>query len=291
MNLTKRFIIGITTTVLVAMPLGTKALPVNLGAAGPGNFTVLEIGTGDVDIEVNAGGPANGVVGNVGLNGSGQLKLTGTTFVDGNVIVAQDVNQVVLSGSAFVSGSVSVDQALLTQARADALAASAAAALLPSSGGGIGVTSITTGGTLTPGVYNLTTLNLGGGEYLTLQAGGSYVFNISGALTIGGGAGEGVLLAGGLSEADVLFNLTGTSDVHFSGGGNAAVLHGIILAPNAGVALSPGLVVGEIISGEKISIVSGADVQGINVPDAGSTLALLSLGLGLLVSAKRKILA
>ena len=112
----------------------TLALPVDLGAAGPGNWAVLQIGTGDLDIEVNAGGPVNGVTGNVGLNGIGQLKLTGTTFVQGDVVVAQNVNQVVLSGDAAITGSISVNQALLTQARSDALKAAADATVLPSSG-------------------------------------------------------------------------------------------------------------------------------------------------------------
>jgi choice-of-anchor A domain-containing protein len=264
-------------------PQPVLALPVNLGAAGPGNWAVLEIGTGKIDMS----NPIGVVEGNVGVYAGGQLSSSGPNIV-GNLYLGTGATAT-FSGGAHVTGSTisgTTADVLLNQAQADALAAAAAAAALATSGGGVGFTSITSGGNLTPGVYNLTTLNLGNGEYLNLAAGGSYVFNISGGLVLHGP--DGIHLAAGLSSAEVLFNITGTTDVAFSGGGNTAELFGIILAPNAKVNLSPGYVNGEIISGKNISIVSGAEVE--SVPDAGSSLALMSVAFGLLAVAKRKSL-
>jgi choice-of-anchor A domain-containing protein len=256
----------------------------------------LAIGGGSIDAgTVGMSNPQGLAEGNVGIGLNGKLGDSGVV-IDGDLYLANGASAS-FSGSADVTGTIHLDaaaNALLEQANKDARAAAAAAAALPSSDGGLGLTEITTGGTLQPGVYNLTKFELGGNEYLTLAAGGSYVFNISGSMKIGGGDGEGVLLAPGLSEADVLFNITGTTAVAFSGGGNAAVLHGILLAPDANINLSPGLVIGEIIGGENIQIVSGAKLHGITpptVPDAGSTMLLMSMGLGCLAAVKRKFVS
>ena len=268
----------------VLTPVAAKASLVNLGTAGPGNYAVLEIGTGALNISVNAGGLPNGITGNVGLDGSGTLALTGTTFVQGNVTVAQNVSQVTLSGAAFISGSITVNQAALTLARADALAASAQATFLGTQPGAINLGDVT--GPLhltTPGVYNINNLNLSQHDKLTL-GGGSYVFNVSGDFKISGDSLKaGVFLDTGMSASDVLFNYSGIHDIAFSGGGagDNSQVYGVILSPIQKVSLSPGTVFGEIIGGNDISIVSGSDVVGA-VPEPATFLAgvLLSLPFG-----------
>lgn len=287
---------------LFLMAQQARALPVDLGAAGPGNWSLLEISglygpagyiaeTDTENVSGAAAPPVGSITGNVGLaniskmtTSAGNFPINGTVFVgDQSTVDAATVNN--------ASGNVVQDaaaQALTRQAAIDARTASAAAAALAVSGGGVGISSITAGGTLTPGVYSLTDLALPNGAVLNLSAGGSYVFNISGTLKLDHAR---ILTATGLSEADVLFNVTGTHGVAFSGGlATESVLHGIILAPDASISLTPGLVVGEMIGGEGINIASGGTIQGITtVPDASSTLALVGLGMALLVSARRKI--
>lgn len=114
-----------------------------------------------------------------------------------------------------------------------------------------------------------------------------FIFNISGPLSLNSSE---IL---DLTGADVLFNITGTQGVAALNGGS--VLDGIVLAPDANFSESGGSsVVGEIISGANISI-SGAKVQGTDpasVPDSGSSVLLLSIGLGCLClsQARKKFL-
>jgi choice-of-anchor A domain-containing protein len=162
--------------------------------------------------------------------------------------------------------------------RLDAIAASAAAARLSPTSSRNQINLRRKSLTLDAGVYNLTNLRLNRST-LTLSGSGTFVFNISSAFALKSSR---VLLAGGATEANVLFNYTGTSDITLSGRRRGSVLHGIILALNAKVNLAPGLVVGEIINGSDMSLSSGTIIQSlapgtITVPEGASSTFLLSL--------------
>jgi hypothetical protein len=315
-NRTKKRTLASSLTILVGLAVRSNcvALPVDLGAAGPGSWTVLETGSGAVSFSQSAtqtrGGrraaSSNsqvGVTGNVGSAQNGSISATadqlGGDLYLGNNASAQFsgaytnnrpvTGMVHLGSGATVSpnysfGSVSdAPQPMLNQARLDAAAASGAAMSLSATStlNQINLNKQTL--TLNAGVYNLTGLQLNRST-LTLSGTGSFVFNISSAFSLRSAQ---VLLAGGATEANVLFNYTGTSDLSVSGSRkSSSVLHGIILALNARVNLTAGLVVGEIISGRDI-IASNAMIQealaqsitGISVPDRASTLTLSLMAL------------
>ena len=251
-----------------------SALPIGWGTAGPQNWSVLELGTAQV-IGLNAGGPSNGITGNVGINQNGQLQLSGGTFVNGNVVLGTGALQTT-SGTSYITGTVTTNQSVLTQATSDAMSVFALAVRALTAGGGIGITSInaTSDITLQPGVYNLSSFNVTNGAKITLAAGGSYIFNISGGLSLDGPGG--VFLATGLNSSDVLFNVKGTTPVQFSGVGNNPMLYGVIMAPNATINMAPGNVVGEIIGGQQIQLTSRSDLVA-TVPDSGSSMFLMLL--------------
>jgi len=292
----------------------------DLGTAGPTYWTVLEAGDGTVIQTVDASNPQGAIYGNVGITLNGHFQDSGPT-VYGDLYLGDQahaqfsgtyVNNRPVTGTIHLGTGATVTpnsysytkvsdnpQPLLTQARADAIAGSAAAAALTPTSTLQSISLSHTTMTLGPGVYNLKNFLLDHST-LTLSGSGYFVFNISNpnsVLTANGtfklNSGK-VLLAGGATADHVLFNYLGTKDVAFSGGTGGtvpggpdeSVLHGIILAMNAKVSLAPGLVVGEIISGKNISIVSGAIVEQPppQVPDASSTLALGCIAIAALLA-------
>ena len=120
-------------------------------------------------------------------------------------------------------------------------------------------------------VMNLSSFVMGGGSTsanggtLTLNgaAGSAFVLNISGAFSLGGNAK--ILLTGGLTVSDVLFNVTGSNST-FSIGGNA-LFNGTLLAYNSSGAQRTLTIIGHdtLINGElianKINLQSGAHVK------------------------------
>lgn len=267
-----------------------KAVPFTLGVAGPADWAVLEIGSGNVSI-ANASN-AGYINGNVGVASGGSISDSGTP-ITGNVYTGGTVSSTVNPNvDSVVSGTISQNNALLTAAINAAISASESAAGMGASGGGVGITSISYNDglthTLAPGVYHLSSLVLQNGTTLSLSPGGQYVFDITGQLALNSSK---ILTAAGLSPGDVLFNFLGTQGPSFSGGlSQESVLDGILLATNAQVSITPGLVDGEIISGANINIASGAQVNG-NVPDVASTASMLGLGLGAMVWLRRKMTA
>ena len=183
--------------------------------------------------------------------------------------------------------SAAID-AMLAQAKADAFAASNFAASLAATAtyGTINNTMSITENSVGNYVFNINTINFSGGKTLTLDAptGSNYILNVSGSITLSPGS---IVLAGGLTSANVLINYTGTKDIQFSGGGNASVMYGTLLAPNVTVGLHPGEIVGSLIAGG-ITMSSGAVV----VPEVTpSSVVFGFIGLVVAFGSRRTLMA
>lgn len=266
-----------------------RASVVNLGQAG--QFAMLAL-TGSIDDSGPTGPNANPytVNGPVGVVTSGEkFQASGSVQYNGPIYLH--------SGVGFNSSAQGVPQptmsaavdAMLQQAKADAFAASSFASGLAATAtfGTINSTMSITENSVGNYVFNISTIDFSGNKTLTLDApaGSTYVLNISNQIKLTGGS---ILVAGGLSAADVLINYTGDKKVQFSGGGNSSQVYGTILAPNAEVGLHPGLVVGSVIAGT-ITMSSGANV--IPVPEVTPGSVIFGF-LGLIVAAtSRRALA
>ena len=88
--------------------------------------------------------------------------------------------------------------------------------------------------------------------------------NVTGKFVLNGGS---RIIASGIQPKDVLYNIIGSGpQVAFTGGGGGSgccksSADGTLIALHRNIALSPGLVNGELIGGQNISIVSGSSVK------------------------------
>jgi hypothetical protein len=272
--------------VSVAGPCRASLVFNDLGSAGPGNFAIL-VGPGTTDFALNGPGTT---FGNVGYDGHATVQLNASNnapmsnvAIAGNLFLATGAT---VNNSSQVGGTIATVSSALDNDWSAALMASAdfsaMAATQSVPGGAINGTSTisSTGGT---NVIVLNSVNLGNGQTLTLHGSATdqFIINVSGNFVLNSGK---ILLTGGLTPDDVVFNITSSGNaVSTSGGlGNESIINGIVLAPNSGIAMAPGLIIGELIAGgATVHLVSGASVDtspAAAVPEP-STDALIGAGL------------
>jgi hypothetical protein len=272
------FVVGL----LSGSPAKADFISSTLGAAGPSHWSILTL-TGASDIALNGPGTSNGAVGishgTLALNGSAGPEVNGNVFLATGAAISGAASQ--------VTGTVFTNQNL-SQANTDAVNASTTfAALAPTltvSGNQITGT-LTLNGTAGINVLNISLLNLGNHEILTLNsiAGSQWIINDSGNFTLNSGR---ISLTGGVVNNDVVFNVTATGNAISASGGlnNESIVNGILLAPSSGIAFAPGLVNGEVIAGgSTVHFVSGASV----IPEP-SIFALLALGAAGMLTLRRR---
>jgi choice-of-anchor A domain-containing protein len=266
---------------LVSTLAPARASVIDLGQAG--QFALLALGggiddsgpTGPQADPYTVNGPVGVVTDGQKFQASGSVTYNGPLFLHSGVTYnssAPGVPQPTMSSS--------IDS-MLAQAKQDAFSASAfALSLSPTQTlGTINNNLSITQNSVGNYVLKIDSINFSGNKNLTLSApaGSTFVLNISQGITLTTGS---ILVAGGLSAANVLINYTGTADVQFSGGSNTSQIFGSILAPNATVGLHPGLVVGSVIA-NAITMSSGANV--VPVPEVTPSSVLFGF-IGLIVA-------
>lgn len=244
------------------------------GAAA--QFEILTLGSysnGGFTLTAPSGSSGYEITGNVGIAGSySSLSISGSADILGNVYLRSG-DTVSQSGSSTINGSIYYNQTtLLNSAASSAINVSTLANQAAQTNDwatddlNLGTGKLVTLSTAGHFVMDLDDLILGGGgdgktgAILTLSgsANSTFVFNISGNFLVGGGAK--ILLTGGITASDVVFNLVGCNS--YASVTGDSLVNGTILATTGMVTLSghDTQVNGQIIA-EKVCIQSGADAD------------------------------
>ena len=233
---------------------------INTGSAS--FFTVLA--KGDAGFTDNTITGPSSVIGNYGVGGQGTLSITGTSYIQGNLVMHRGGHPN-LSGSARITGTTSNNDTELNNALADAQSLSDAAAMEAVTPAYASLTNVNIGNpsqniTITGGpdqkvVLSLQNFTISNGTF-TLQgtATTTFIINVAKNFSLNNGS---ITLSGGVMPQNVLFNILGKGgQVSLNQGTH---LPGTLLALNRKVDLSGGHVTGKVIA-DQVVITSGGSV-------------------------------
>jgi choice-of-anchor A domain-containing protein len=264
----------------LAAPVRATSLP--LGAAA--NYAVLFEGNGGHTLHVT-----NVTInGNVGVGGTGLVSDSGPSTITGTLDFAAG-NTGQFSGAPGDIGPISVNYNV-TAVTSAITTINALSTTLGSEAG----TSITINGNQTINassgtldangdeVFSVTSYHEGDGNILTINGNGdNVVLNLTGSGNpqLGGD----VILNGGLTPDQVVWNYTGTNNLSLNNNASSYPLPnafmGIILAPNAALSLVNANLDGRVFGGDSsdMQVVSGDTITAPSVPEPG-TYFLAALG-------------
>jgi hypothetical protein len=299
----------LVSLLLFALGLESRAgfLTNKLGSAGPTDYSILGLDT-NRSVQIGSSSTpqpvatpqiaapqittSSGTIGNVGVvNANAAFALFPGSQIAGNVLVSGPTSQFLNNGT--VTGQVLGNQG--TVLNAANTAARNAAAFFASQSPTFEIAQINSGQTITannPGglnVLNINNLSLTG-QTLTLSgpAGTQFLINDSGSLSLNAGN---IVLTGGLTPSDVVFNLGGPSpgSVNLS---NGSLLNGIVVDSGGNISLTGSQVNGELIGGGSIaldpaSLVMGAPVQAVPVPPSFLVMWVGGVFMAVAVRARR----
>jgi choice-of-anchor A domain-containing protein len=188
--------------------------------AGPGNYAILDLGGGVVNLSNVY------VTGNVGVYNGSSISNMAPSTISGNVF---EYSAGQYSGPGAYTGMTTINPTLMSQNRTGALNAAANADALVATQTFANISAATT----ITGVAGLNVIDINGNinlnnASLTLNgpANAYFVINVTGNLALGGTGG--LMISGGVTTSDVLYNFTSANASLATHIGN--VVNGIILA-------------------------------------------------------------